>query len=159
MEYLVRIIEAVVWPGAVLIMMFSFRSEIRKLLPQVKKFRAGPVEAEFEREISEIAESSEDLIPNIEITQQVLSVNDKLIKLARIDTRSAILEAWRNLEESLKQAILYKAGSPIPDVSSSHKVVKEAESFNLLSPREIIIVTDHKEIWRIKIRKAIHVLV
>ena len=78
----------------------------------------------------------------METTQQVIAVNDKLIKLAQIDTRSAILEACRNLEESLKEAVLHKCGSPIPNLTSSYNVVKEAENMKLLSPKEFMIVND-----------------
>ena len=78
----------------------------------------------------------------MEITQQVIAANDKLISLVKIDARSAILEAWRNLEESLREAVIHKAGSTIPNVQSSFKVLSAVEKMHLLPPKEIMIARD-----------------
>ena len=142
MEHLVGLTDALAWPIASIIIALAFRSEIRKLLPSIKKFKAGPIEAEFERRISEVIAESTDLILDSTTTQEVVSVNDKLVKLADVDPRSAILETWRNLETSLKGAVIKRSGSPIPDVSTSFKILREAEKMELLSPSELLAANE-----------------
>jgi len=142
MDDLASVIEALSWPVATVIIVYLFKSEIGKLLPKVSKIKAGPIEAEFEREMEEVAAGSKDLLPSIEITQQVVSANDKLVTLAQIDARSAILEAWRNLESSLREAIIYRVGSTAQNISSSYKVVKTLEEFDILSSKEVLVVND-----------------
>lgn len=47
--------EALALPAAAVIIVLLFRREFRQLVPLVRKLKAGPLEAEFERDIREIS--------------------------------------------------------------------------------------------------------
>jgi hypothetical protein len=56
LTFLIRLIEALAWPVAAVVIMFVFRREFQALVPLVRKLKAGPLEAEFERQIQEISQ-------------------------------------------------------------------------------------------------------
>ena len=105
-----KLVEFLAWPAAAILLVFLLRDEIRRLAPNLKKLKAGPVEAEFEREIKELrasADEQEDLLPPPE---GPTPEKQMLLQLVQINPRSAILEAWRGVEDGLRQASYYTGG-------------------------------------------------
>ena len=141
-EFLIRLIEAIAWPAAIVFVLLSFRSELRRLLPLMRRLKAGPIEAEFEREILDVKQEFEQIPFETFDPDEDADSNKKLIELANISPRSAILESWINLESALRQAVLQKAGSPIPDMSSPLRLVKAVEQLNLVSSIEVDLLND-----------------
>lgn len=143
LEFIVRLIEAVAWPVAAAIIVFAFKGEIQKMLSLMRRFKAGPVEAEFEREVLEVKkEASESLTfePNEVAIQDPEST--RLIELARVSPRAAILEAWLKLEIVMRRAVVQGSGSPIPDTSSPLRLVKAVDRFELLRGDEVALLHD-----------------
>lgn len=140
----ISLVNTLAWPLVVLAVVFSLRKEIRKLIPSIKKLKTGPFEVEFDRQLSElIAESSEVLPdPSNGVTMEVLSVNDRLVKLARINPRSAILEAWRKLELSLRDAIELNSTSANTRRSSAYGTLTEAERLDILPSSQLLIANE-----------------
>lgn len=126
LTFVIRLIEALAWPLtiAIVILVLVFRSEFRGLVPLLRKFKAGPagVEAEFERTIREISEEARATPPEIDEEPDPRKIT--LTELAILHPRSAILEAWRGVENAVRRAALQKAtGSPVPDVSTPIKAL------------------------------------
>lgn len=132
LELLIKLIDALAWPTMAGITVFVLKSEIKSLLPIIKHLRIGPLEAEFEQKILEAQERyAPDLLPiPIELEE---TTDDRISKLISVDPRSAILEAWRNLEHSLQRAVIQRSGSPVPDVSTSYKAIQAAMKLHLFS--------------------------
>ena len=66
LTFITKLIEFTAWPIAAVALVAMLRTEIKSLLPYVKKLKAGPVEAEFEREIKELeatAKAQPQLLP------------------------------------------------------------------------------------------------
>ena len=51
LTFIAKLVEFLAWPTAAVIVVVLLRDELRRLLSLVKKLKAGPVEAEFEREV------------------------------------------------------------------------------------------------------------
>ena len=103
LTFLAKLIEALIWPVAIVVLVVILRNEVRTLITTLTKIKAGPVEAEFGREVAKLhasAEGVDDLPPPEQLTPE----KQMLLQLAQINPRSAILEAWFGIEEALRQA-------------------------------------------------------
>ena len=54
MEHLIKLIEALAWPVAVLILAFGFRNELRKMFNRISKLKYKELEATFDKELSQV---------------------------------------------------------------------------------------------------------
>ncbi len=109
LTFISKLVEFLAWPGASVILVFMLRGEIKRLLPFVKRLEAGPLEAEFEREVKELkatAEAQPQLLPPPE---GATPEKQMMLQLVQINPRAAVLEAWRGVEEASVRAIQGKA--------------------------------------------------
>lgn len=91
--------------------------------------KAGPVEAEFDREIRELKSTAESQLPPLVAAPTMSPQRQKLLQLAEINPRSAIIEAWQGIEfstrrflESRELAITQKeARSPLERLRALNK--------------------------------------
>ena len=58
MEYLVRIIETLAWPGVALIALFVLRSPVADLIPMLQRLKYKDLELEFERDLEQLREEA-----------------------------------------------------------------------------------------------------
>lgn len=111
MDYLTLIsnsIEALAWPIASIVLVALLRDELKKLAPQLKKVKAGPLEAEFDREVQEV---KANITPTqSEKTPGAPDVASKafLLELANMHPRSGIFEAWVRVEAAARTALASK---------------------------------------------------
>jgi hypothetical protein len=54
LSFIAKLIEVLAWPGAIVTVVLLLRKELKQLVPLLRKVKAGPVEAEFEREIAQL---------------------------------------------------------------------------------------------------------
>lgn len=142
LTFIIRLIEALIWPSAAVIVLFVFRNEFRALLPLVRKLKAGPLEAEFERDILEISDEADGkAAPK---NQEVPDARQQMLQdLSRVNPRSAILEAWLGVESGVRKAALQRVGtSPPPDVSSPLRAMRELVQFEVISPDDAALFQD-----------------
>ena len=127
LELLVRLVEAVAWPGTVLLIVCMFRRQFVGILPLLKRLKAGPVEAEFEQGVAEISNAQSWHLPAPDASAEATSRRQQLIGIAQINPRMAIIDAWQGIEFSLKKATLQRFGgnSPAPSVSSPVTMIRE----------------------------------
>jgi hypothetical protein len=139
---LIRLIEALALPVAAVIIVLLFRREFRQLVPLVRKLKAGPLEAEFAREIQEIAEEAGEATTT-EVGEKPDPRRITLSELAILHPRSAILEAWRGVENATMRAALQKAaGSPMPNISSPSKALRELVRADAISTEDVALFHD-----------------
>jgi len=104
LAFIAKLVEALAWPLASVVLVALLRREIRSLLPFVKRFKAGPLEAEFEREVRELRSSVEE---GVNVKHEELAASQSTaVKLAELNPRSAILEAWREIETTGRRMLL-----------------------------------------------------
>lgn len=111
LTFISKIIESLAWPVVALILGIAFKKRLLELLPTMKKFKAGPVEAEFELAAKKVlAEASQDTVtvapsvPN-EI-QESERTSDQIVSellSARGDPTRIILEGWARIDGQLHQ--------------------------------------------------------
>lgn len=141
LTFITKLIEFTAWPIAAVALVAMLRTEIKSLLPHVKKLKAGPVEAEFEREIRELeATAKAQLLPPPEgLTPE----RQMLLQLVQVNPRSAVLEAWRGIEESATRVVQNKAlYVPERESNSPLAVIRVLNKENILSAEEISLYHD-----------------
>ncbi|ELC0660802.1 hypothetical protein SD340_004182 [Vibrio fluvialis] len=133
LSFISDIVGSLAWPIATIVIVFVLRQKIESILNNLKKVKAGPLEAEFERQVESLRISTESYIDEKPISE----FEKKLYQLSEINPRSAILEAWQGIEASARRLViekgLYEAGPesrPLLDVFralSKNKLISEAE--------------------------------
>jgi hypothetical protein len=117
------------WPVASVIILIAFKDEVVKAIPFIKKLKAGPVEAEFDREIKQLKEAA--VVGRAFPADGAISSASKaiLFQLAELHPRSAILESWVRLEAAARAALpndTSKAaeGGYVPAARLSEELIK-----------------------------------
>ena len=114
LTFIARLVEFLAWPAAVIITVLILRKDIQRLLLLVKRLKAGPIEAEFEREVKQLAQG---VAPVSSQPAEYAALTDRKIELMRIaetSPRSAILEAWRDIEIATVRLVERK-GISVPE--------------------------------------------
>ena len=130
LTFIAKALEALAWPFSAIVLVVLLRKELRALLPFVKKLKAGPIEAEFDRDTREIQKSIQT--DALEKSTEVKSAPSKalLLQLAEIHPRSAVLEAWLRVEAAAKVALDKKTGPVLASTASGNRrsIVNLAEA-------------------------------
>lgn len=140
LTFIAKIIESIAWPIASLILVILLKAEIQSLLPFIKRLKAGPLEAEFERELRELRTTVE-IDPVLPPTEKTLSTAEqKLLQLIEINPRSAILEAWQGVEAYARKLVvdlgLHDPGPESRPLLDTYRAIARA---NLLSLEDLAL--------------------
>lgn len=140
---MIELLEILAWPITTLIIFFSAKDNFLSLLPNIKKLKAGPIEAEFENEIKQVINEHWEL-PKIESSPNASSQNDQFLEIAKINPRLSIIDAWQQIEFSLKKAALQRFGgySPPPNVSSPISLIRDLAREDFLSKDDVTLLNE-----------------
>jgi len=152
LTFITKLIDALAWPIAAIVLVALLRKEISALAPFIRKIKAGPLEAEFEREVRELRSAVEAVRPiegNIQPSWQPTAE-----KLAELNPRSAILEAWREVETTARGR-LQKANPALSDLQlrSTREVVRLLGETGLASSEEVAMINEMRYLRN----QAVHV--
>ena len=142
LTFIASLVGAIAWPIAIVVIMLVYRKELKALVPLIRKLKAGPLEAEFEREVKAIeAESAGSVV--LEPTEELKRHQQMLWGLADINPRSAILEAWLGVESAVRKAALQKIEtSPPPDVSSPLRTFRDLLHYGIVTNEDAALFHD-----------------
>ena len=104
LTFIAKLIESLAWPVGAIILIVLLRREIGSLIPFIKKLKAGPVEAEFDRTVKELRTGAEREL-QIRPAELPTSSQRKLLQLAQVNRRSAIIEAWQQVELAAERVV------------------------------------------------------
>jgi hypothetical protein len=131
LSFTASIVSSLAWPLATLGALILLRRELSSLLPFLRRLKAGPVEAEFEREVEELRDETTVLQPAPEASL-IEGRTAQLLRLAEISPRAAVSEAWRGVEAAARKLILKGADESKPLIIFPHQLVKRLEELNAL---------------------------
>lgn len=108
LSFIEKIVASLAWPLATLTMILLLKNEIAEVLPKLTKFKAGPLEAEFEKEVRELkrtatAQKTEYAINEPQAPYSAFRA--EVTRLAEIKPSAAILEAWIQIENAARNAL------------------------------------------------------
>lgn len=111
-EFILELIKVFIWPVFITIIILLLRKQLIKLLSQLKSFKYKDAEFNFEKEIQAVksqvkAFTAQEINTDKTIEEYIDKENKKLkrlIELAGLSPRGAILETWIELEENILDA-------------------------------------------------------
>jgi len=112
MDDFLKFIDIVVWPFTTLTLAWFFKAELKVILSRISSLKYKGLEAKFGEELSQI----EGRIGAVnEVSDEIDENKDRLDRLSEISPRTAIIEAWIELENVLfNLADIYKIGGRRP---------------------------------------------
>ncbi|MBC3926942.1 hypothetical protein [Undibacterium sp. CY21W] len=147
LTFIIKIVEAAAWPITTISLVLLLKKEIGALIPFLKKFKAGPLEAEFEREVQEIRFETNQKIPLPKETTLLSPKLRKLHQLASVNPRSAIIEAWREVifaaENLLQRSGAFNANN---GVMLPYEVKQTLEKAGLLNVEQLTLFNDLRKL-------------
>jgi hypothetical protein len=152
---------ALAWPLIVAVILLSFRKSISRLLPDLRRLKAGPtgVEMEWERKLEEVREELEAVPMTDEETRARIEAEAantlseiepssktflrEIDDLAKVSPSAAVLEAYRRLEAVLRRAIRERHPDlPDRDLTLTSRLIKLAVNDGLILPQQTIALND-----------------
>jgi len=134
------VIASLAWPVTVIVLVCRLRPEISLLISFLKKVKAGPIEAEFEREVKELRTEVEADLPVP--ADPVSPARQRILQLANISPRSAIIEAWQMVEFAAQSLVLPITSSPTEKVETATRQWRRLQSSGRLTRSQVSMYAD-----------------
>jgi hypothetical protein len=155
LTFLTKIVDSLAWPAVAVIIAFILRKKLNEIIPSLKKFKAGPIEAEFNAEARSILDKSKALLakmpePSIESDSKKDEIKLSKIYSDQQDPVKMVLEGWSSVDGALFR--IGRDAGVIDDVMDSiNSVYRTVISSDLLNQttKELVI-----EIYEMRNRVA-----
>lgn len=143
-----KVIEVLAWPVASIVLAVLFRERIAHFAALLRRIKAGPLEAEFERDVQALKEIGTS--PEKADAAGVVATSSKqfLHQLAELHPRSAILESWVRLEAAARALVQARtAGVSNPSHPRAARLAEVLAQLALITQGQ---VTLFHELWRLR---------
>lgn len=101
LTFVAELSKSFAWPVLILLLFLLLKKPIRDLVPLITKLKYKDFELEFRRKVENVEAELDIDLPSKELKEVFLEDTDKIMKLAEVSPRSAVIEAWRTLESEL----------------------------------------------------------
>ena len=107
LEFFASLISSLAWPITLLLAVFLLRGYLSTLFPFIERLKYKDFEIEFRKSLQELTEKSREALPAIQAVEMEAAgiSRDRLYSLTEISPRSAILEAWLQVESAAAAAL------------------------------------------------------
>ena len=103
--FLSELVKALSWPFVVIVIFIILRKPLAGLIPLLQRLKLRDLELEFAQKVERVrAEVRFELAIGRPPTALPAEAQDRIRKLSEVSPRSAVLEAWRELEVRLIEA-------------------------------------------------------
>ncbi|WP_031639686.1 hypothetical protein [Pseudomonas aeruginosa] len=134
------LVKALAWPVVVVIVLVLLRPELKAMAPFLKKLKAGPVEAEFERDVNQLKEMVyEPAKPVPPLSPEVTASKEFLYQLAALHPRSAIQESWVRVEAAGRAALARSSADPGKSYITAARLAQELSGIGALSETQVTL--------------------
>jgi hypothetical protein len=144
LSFIAELVKALAWPGAVVLLVTMLRKPLSDLIPLLQRLKYKDLELEFGKVIEEVKEEVQAQLPPVPATKALTTgASAVLVKLAEMSPRAAIIEAWREVEDSLLDAAKRK-GLDLPprQVTLPVYVIRLMHAKGLVDSDKLTIVND-----------------
>lgn len=119
-SFVASMTSSLAWPLALVTTLFLFRTHVRNLIAQVRKFGAGGVNIEIADRVEEVRTASERVEEEQQGAEKANIVLDpETLSLANLHPEAAVLESFKEIE-----GILLQIRSNLPD-DRPHRTLNE----------------------------------
>ena len=137
LTFIVEIVKAIAWPVAAIFIALLFREQIVALLKRLKNGKIGPAEFEFEEDIRALKDEvmAETAAPHFLLRK-------RSIRRAASDPRSAILNAWLNVESEAMMVATKKGLITELEARNPGSVVRAILRADILPQRYALLLNE-----------------
>jgi len=155
LAFVASVIGSLAWPVTLLVGFFLIKGHISELFPFIERLKYKDFEIEFRKTVHELAERSRAALPVPEVEEGPQVATDRLYSLAEISPRSAVLEAWLQVETAAAEALQAKQ----PTLTSKVSGIAPLRLGEYLNRHEIINRAQLEIFHRLRElrNKAVHV--
>ncbi len=103
LTFVTEMTKALSWPVVLLVILVLLRKPFNNILPFLTKVRYGVVEMEFNQEIALLSHE----LPPVSTDKEEQQIKERMLQTAMIDPKSAVIKAWRHVENRLVDLAQY----------------------------------------------------
>ena len=123
------IISSLVWPLVLVTLILLFKAELKKLVPQLRSLKAGPVTADFGDRLSKVEKQAEqaEVLPPPRPDAPTTDPDDpyaSAIRLAEDHPPAAVTEGWKVFEQKVRD-IAQGVGFDMPPTFPIGKILRD----------------------------------
>ena len=148
LTFIAEIVKALAWPAMVLALVLLLRKPIADLIPLLTRLKYKDLELEFGRRLAEVtAEAGEELPPPHPPAPLEAAEEQALVELAKVSPRSAVTEAWRQVEVAAVEAARRNDISLSPsDATSPARVLRALERHRVIDAGKLGLIHNLREL-------------
>jgi len=132
-QFIAAIVSSLAWPATLVVAFVLLKNQLPALFPFIERLKYKGLEVEFRKSVQELTEKSRGALPAPEL-DELAQPRNRLYTLAELSPRSAILEAWLQVETAAADALQ----SHDPSLESKVRMVAPLRIGELLNRRQII---------------------
>lgn len=119
LDFWSKVIAALSWPLVAAIAAWRIAPHLQGKLKDLTKVKAGPVEAEFAKQVEELRKEVDEKVPEARAARTFSDDEGRLLELAKVSPRSAVIEAWRNVEHTAMKTVQLRLNRRDQSLNSS----------------------------------------
>ncbi|MBT1065130.1 hypothetical protein KJY73_16175 [Bowmanella sp. Y26] len=120
MQFIVDLLDKLVWPLVVLFVVSLLRKPLTQLVPLMKKLKYKELELEFGRELKAVSEQAVGAFPELKQDQKTL-----LIASADNLPNAAILESWAVVDDAAERLVRIHQPQVDLNISTRYKLLQD----------------------------------
>lgn len=129
LDSIARLLAAIAWPTAIVVVAFLFKEPLVDLLKHVRRLGYREWHLDFGEQVSELeAKADEANLPTVAPVAEA----DALERVVVMFPRMAVVEAWRRLELDIREAAKQRG---LPDDANVGKLIDQLVHTNVLSEK------------------------
>ncbi len=143
LTFIAEIIKAVIWPLTIIGILVVLRKPILNFFPAIEKLKYGDWELDFAKQVHKLAKEAKESLDSALSKFDDATQDDykKLLDIAQVSPRAALLEAWMTLESVAFQVMKHK------DPKLTTTILKTPLQFGITLEKLGIINCSQKEIF------------
>ncbi|WP_210093610.1 hypothetical protein [Ruegeria sp. HKCCSP346] len=144
LEFFSSIASSLAWPTVAIVALVLFKEQLVEAIPRLQRIKYKELEAEFDRGLEKIEhEIKGSDLGDIQDEEVAQDFEQNLLQISEISPNAAIVEAFRQIEQSSKALIKARGTRVDYKVAAPYRLIEKLlDSSGVLNKREIKIFRD-----------------
>ena len=151
LTFFANLVGALAWPAVVVVALLLIKNELPAIGQLIRKIRYGDLEVEFGESVKVVKDKSTSMLPapapNARLSGGPLQEQrDRLAFLSELAPRSAILEAWLQIESAAVDLIRKQGVDSFRTLPGPTRLRDHLKKLQVLSPEQVSIFEELREL-------------
>jgi len=151
LTFIANLIDSLAWPAVIVVLLFLVKKELPAIARLIRKIRYGELEVEFGESAKVVKEKSATVLPepapNARLSGSSLQEQrDRLAFLSELAPRSAILEAWLQIESAAVDLIRKKRLDTFQTLPGPTRLRDHLRKMEILTPQQVSVFEELRKL-------------